>query len=171
MIRAFLVSILAVFILAACAPPAPGPVDDGKFRPTIFKTPRSDAGVNKLLFRHLDTVNAIRSARGLSTLELSAELNAAAKTHSIDMATQQRPWHFGSDGSSPLDRVARTGYVGQLLSENISETYENDTQTLQVWMDDEDSSAGILAPEARFIGLAWHQEKNGKIWWTQITGS
>ena len=170
MIRAFLVSFAAIFILGACTPPAE-PVSDGTFRPTIFKTPRNDAGVNKLLFRHLDTVNAIRTARGLSTLELSAQLNAAAKTHSIDMSAQQRPWHFGSDGSSPLDRVVRTGYTGQLLAENISETYENDTETLQVWMDDEDSRAGILDPNARYIGLSWHQEKNGKIWWTQITGS
>jgi uncharacterized protein YkwD len=170
MIKAFLVSVAAVFILGACTPP-PEPDSNGAFRPVIFKTPKNNAGVNKLLFRHLDTVNAIRTARGLSTLELSAELNAAAKTHSIDMAAQQRPWHFGSDGSSPLDRVARTGYTGQLLSENISETYENDTETLQVWMDDEDSSAGILEPNARNIGLSWHQEKNGKIWWTQITGS
>ncbi len=171
MIRAFFVSIAAVFILGACTPPPPEPANDGRYRPVVFKTPKTDAAVNKLLFRHLDTVNAIRSGRGLPTLELSAQLNAAAKTHSIDMAAQQRPWHFGSDGSSPLDRVARTGYIGQALGENISETYENDTETLQVWMADEDSRASILDPNARFIGLAWHQEKNGKIWWTQITGS
>ncbi|KAB7614525.1 CAP domain-containing protein [Amylibacter sp. SFDW26] len=171
MIRAFLVSIAAVFILGACTPPSQEPVADGKFRPAVFKTPKSESGVNKLLFRHLDTVNAIRTARGLSTVELSAQLNAAAATHSIDMAAQQRPWHFGSDGSSPLDRVARTGYAGIMLSENISETYENDTETLKVWMGDEDSRAGILDPSARFIGLSWHQEKNGKIWWTQILGS
>jgi uncharacterized protein YkwD len=168
MIRAIFVTIMAVFVLSACGPTVQPP-DDGVFRPTIFRIPAG--ATNKIQFRHLDTVNEIRAASGLLPLELSAQLNAAAKTHSIDMAQQQRPWHFGSDGSSPLERVARTGYPGEMLGENISETYENDTETLQVWMRDQDARATVLDPNARYVGFAWHQERNGKIWWTQVTGS
>ena len=168
MIRTIFVTILAVFMFAACTPPVEQP-NDGTFRPTIFRIPKG--ATNKIQFRQLDTINEIRTASGLSPLQLSAELNAAAKTHSIDMAKQQRPWHFGSDGSSPIDRVARTGYAGQMLGENISETYENDTETLQVWMNDSDARASIMDPTARYLGFSWHQERNGKIWWTQLTGS
>lgn len=168
MIRALIVAFMAVFVLSACTQPA-DLTGKGGFHPKIFRIPKG--ATSKIQFRQLDTVNEIRTASGLSPLQLSAQLNAAAKTHSIDMAKQQRPWHFGSDGSSPLDRVARTGYPGTLLGENISETYENDTETLQVWMRDPDSRATILDPNARFFGLSWFQEKNGKIWWTQITGS
>lgn len=168
MIRALFVAFMAVFVLSACTP-STEPVGKGGFHPKIFRIP--NGATSKIQFRQLDTVNEIRIASGLSPLELSAQLNAAAKTHSIDMAKQQRPWHFGSDGSSPLDRVARTGYPGSLLGENISETYENDTETLQVWMRDPDSKATILDPNARFFGLSWFQEKNGKIWWTQLTGN
>ena len=168
MIRALIVAFMAVFVLSACTT-STEPVGNGGFHPKVFRIPKG--ATSKIQFRQLDTVNEIRTASGLSPLELSAQLNAAAKTHSIDMAKQQRPWHFGSDGSSPLDRVARTGYPGYLLGENISETYENDTETLQVWMRDPDSRATILDPNARFFGLSWFQEKNGKIWWTQITGS
>lgn len=168
MIKALFVAFMAVFVLSACTPP-PEPTGNGGFHPKIFRIPK--AGASKIQFRQLDTVNEIRTASGLSPLELSAQLNAAAKTHSIDMAKQQRPWHFGSDGSSPIDRVVRTGYPGTMLGENISETYENDTETLQVWMRDPDAKATILDPNARFFGLSWFQEKNGKIWWTQLTGS
>ncbi len=168
MIKALFVTFMAIFVLSACSTTV-NPPDTGGFHPKIFRI--SAGATNKIQFRQLDTVNAIRTASGLSPLELSAQLNAAAKTHSIDMAKQQRPWHFGSDGSSPLDRVARTGYPGIMLGENISETYENDTETLQVWMNDPDARASILDPQARFLGLAWFQEKNGKIWWTQLTGS
>lgn len=168
MIKALFVTIMAVFVLSACTNPVDPPAN-GTFRPKIFRI--TAGATSKIQFRQLDTVNAIRSASGLSPLELSAQLNAAAKTHSIDMAKQQRPWHFGSDGSSPLDRVARTGYPGTMLGENISETYENDTETLQVWMNDPDARASILDPNAHFLGLAWFQERNGKIWWTQLTGS
>lgn len=159
---------MAVFVLSACTNTVEPLKKDG-FNPKIFKITTVDT--NKILFRHLDTVNAIRTARGLLPLEISPKLNAAAKTHSIDMAKQQRPWHFGSDGSSPLGRVARTGYPGKMLGENISETYENDTETLQAWMSDRDSKTTILNPNAQYLGLGWYQEQAGKIWWTQLTGS
>jgi len=84
---------------------------------------------------------------------------------------QNRPWHFGSDGSSPLDRVARSGYTGQLVGENISETYEDETATLAAWMDLPETRETILSPRARNLGLSWFQERNGKIWWTMITGT
>jgi hypothetical protein len=69
-------------------------------------------------FRLLDSVNTLRRPRALSPLDLHAQLNAAAETHSRDMSVQNRPWHFGSDGSSPLVRVQRVGYPGKLVGEN-----------------------------------------------------
>ncbi|MEO0569986.1 MAG: CAP domain-containing protein, partial [Pseudomonadota bacterium] len=58
----------------------------------------------------LDSVNSLREAAGHGPVELNSQLNAAAATHSRDMSLQNRPWHFGSDGSSPIDRVKRVGY-------------------------------------------------------------
>jgi uncharacterized protein YkwD len=86
------------------------------------------------------------------------------------MAVQNRPWHFGSDGSSPLERVRRTGYQGRMMGENISETYETELETLSAWMGSPDTRAVILDPAARDIGFAWYQEPAGKIWWTVVTG-
>lgn len=130
-----------------------------------------DGDTAEIQYRHLDAVNAVRQANGLTPVRLSPELNAAAKTHAIDMSRQNRPWHFGSDGSSPLDRIARVGYPGEFVSENISETFEDDLMTLNAWMDDPQTRAAILRPDARFIGLSWHQENSGKIWWVQIFGT
>lgn len=86
------------------------------------------------------------------------------------MSVQNRPWHFGSDGSSPLDRVQRVGYQGRLLGENISETYETELETLSAWMAQPDTRDVILDARARDIGLGWYQEPGGKIWWTMIVG-
>jgi uncharacterized protein YkwD len=116
----------------------------------------------------LDSVNALREAAGNPPVQLDSKLNAAAATHSRDMSVQNRPWHFGSDGSSPLDRVARVGYEGTLLGENISETYENEVQTLTAWMEDGGTRAVIMDPNARNMGFSWFQEQNGKIWWTLL---
>jgi len=118
----------------------------------------------------LDSVNALRRAAGLGNLELNAQLNAAAATHSRDMAVQNRPWHFGSDGSSPIDRVQRAGYKLTMLGENISETFETELETLAAWMQQSDTRSVIVEPKARDMGFAWFQEPGGKIWWTLIVG-
>lgn len=126
---------------------------------------------DKVQFRMLDSVNALRSAAGANAVVLNAQLNAAAATHSRDMSAQNRPWHFGSDGSSPLDRVQRAGYTGQMLGENISETYESELETLGAWMDEPGTRSVIMDPKAVNMGFSWHQENKGKIWWTLIMGN
>jgi len=87
------------------------------------------------------------------------------------MAVQNRPWLFGSDGSSPLERARRVGFPGRLLGENISESFEAELQTLAAWMAQTDTRAVILDPNARFMGFAWYQEETGKLWWTLNMGS
>lgn len=118
----------------------------------------------------LDSVNALREAAGAAKVSLNSQLNAAAATHSRDMSMQNRPWHFGSDGSSPIDRARRVGYSGQLLGENISETYETELETLAAWMEDSATRDVIVDSSATDLGFAWFQEPNGKIWWTLVTG-
>lgn len=169
MTRLFIIIFVSLFSLAACdSTPAPvGP--DGKPLPRVYRISKSMGG--KIQLGMLDSINSLRGAAGATPLQLDAKLNAAAATHSRDMSVQNRSWHFGSDGSSPLDRVARTGYAGMMLGENISETYETELETLSAWMDRSDTRAVILNPNAKNMGFSWHQDPNGKIWWTLVTGS
>jgi uncharacterized protein YkwD len=87
------------------------------------------------------------------------------------MSIQNRPWLFGSDGSSPLDRALRAGFQGQIVGENISESYETELETLAAWINQTDTRNVILDPEARRMGFAWFQEPAGKLWWTLNMGS
>ena len=161
---------LALALLAGCAasPPARGVAFDGRPLPQVYRIGPGDS--NRIPFRMLDSVNALRQAAGVQPVSLNSRLNAAAATHSRDMALQNRPWHFGSDGSSPLDRVRRAGYDRAMLGENISETYETELETLAAWMEQPDTRDVILHPSANDMGFAWHQEGNGKIWWTLLMG-
>ncbi|MEM9575590.1 MAG: CAP domain-containing protein [Pseudomonadota bacterium] len=167
-----LISILAALTVAlsACTsdPPAPRYGADGKAVPQVYKIRARDT--SDIQFRMLDSINALRSASGQPAVALDSQLNAAAATHSKDMAVQNRPWHFGSDGSSPIERVQRVGFIGSLVGENISETYETELETLAAWMEKPDTRRVILSPDADAMGFAWHQESNGKIWWTLILG-
>ena len=87
------------------------------------------------------------------------------------MSLQNRPWHFGSDGSSPIDRVRRVGYTGRMRGENISETYQTEIETLSDWMGEADTRSVIMDPATTEMGFSWYQEPNGKIWWTMVTGT
>ena len=142
---------------------------DGRPLPRVYKI--NGATADKIPFRVLDSINTLRAAKGAAPLALNAELNAAALTHSRDMSVQNRPWHFGSDGSSPLLRAQRVGYSGKFLGELISETYETEMETLAAWMAQPDTRDVVLDPMARNLGFAWYQEKAGKIWWTLLTGA
>lgn len=127
--------------------------------------------IGEIQFRALDSVNTLRGARGLQPLELNAQLNAAAATHARDMAVQNRPWHFGSDGSSPVDRVRRVGYSGKMRGELISETYQSELETLSDWMENPETRRVIMDPQATEMGFSFFQEPSGKIWWTMVTGT
>ncbi|MAM63414.1 CAP domain-containing protein [Maritimibacter sp. UBA3975] len=169
MTRAALLVSALMFLLAACDTGQPmrmGP--DGKPMPSVYKI--SKAQEDRIQFRVLDSVNELREVAGVPPVQLNAQLNAAAATHARDMAVQNRPWHFGSDGSSPIDRVQRAGYSGPMLGENISETFETELETLAAWMEQPDTRNVILDSRGRNLGIAFYQEQNGKIWWTLLMG-
>ncbi len=166
-------SVLAVCtatFLAACAAPSTQPLvgADGRPLPHVYKIDkRSEA---EIPYRLLDSVNTLRAAKGAQPLQLNAQLNAAALAHSQDMSRQNRPWHFGSDGSSPLLRAQRAGYMGHFNGELISETYESELETLAAWSRQPDTRAILMDPQSNELGFAWYQEPSGKIWWTLLTG-
>ena len=167
--RVFVAFAFVLSLLAACgAPPTPRFGSDGKPLPQVYRL----SGVSKgtVQFRLLDAVNVLRNASGAPNVQLNAELNAAAATHARDMSVQNRPWHFGSDGSSPIDRVRRSGYSGMLIGETLSETFETELETLSAWMAQPDTRAVILDKRATDLGFSWFQEPNGKIWWVLVLG-
>ncbi|MBM2575639.1 CAP domain-containing protein [Jannaschia sp. Os4] len=164
-------ALMGAATLSACATtgeaPRTGP--DGQPLPKLYRISSRDA--KRVPFRALDAVNALRQGAGAPALALDPQLSAAAATHSRDMSLQNRPWHFGSDGSSPIDRARRAGFRGRLLGEAISETYESELETVAAWMQEPGARRVLLDREARLMGFAFYQEGNGKIWWTLTTGT
>ena len=165
--RVFLAQGLFLTLAACGTSSGPQLGADGKPLPQVYKI-NDERTVS---FSFLDAMNTLRGAKGLPQVAFDANLNAAAATHSRDMSVQNRPWHFGSDGSSPLLRAQRSGFTGRLLGENISETYETELETLSTWMAQAETRGVIMDPLATRIGFAWFQEPGGKIWWTLVTGA
>lgn len=170
MLRRDLLLGLSALGLAACAgTPVARIGPDGLPVQQVYQIGAGD--VDAIQFRMEESINALRQAGGRPPVALDSNLIASAATHARDMAVQNRPWLFGSDGSSPLDRATRAGFTGRLVGEMISESYETELETLAAWMQDTDTRSVILDPTARRIGFAWYQEPAGKIWWTLTVGT
>lgn len=163
--RVLIMAIAATVALAACQAGTTG-TGGGV---NIYRI--SSGKTSQVQYRMLDSINQLRQASGAQPVRLNSQLNAAAQTHARDMSVQNRPWHFGSDGSSPIDRARRAGYSGTFLGENISETFETELQTLSAWMNDPATRRIILDPRATQLGFSWFQERNGKLWWVMEVGA
>lgn len=164
-----MLTLVCALAVAGCqSPPQAQLGPDGKPLPVAYRiTPREEA---EIPVRVLQQVNALRANVGAPPLMPNPMLDAAARAHARDMSAQNRAWHFGSDGSSPLDRVRRMGYSDHLIGENISETYENEIATLNAWMQNRDTRDVIMDPRASELGFGWYQEPSGKLWWVLLTG-
>ena len=165
--RAAAAALAALLGLAACGGGG-DPAGNAGASSGLYLIDRSD--VSAIKFRMIDSLNALRAREGLQPVVYESRLTAAAATHALDMSRQNRPWHYGSDGSSPIDRAAKAGYPGRLVGETISETYESELQTLVAWMGIPAARRVLMAPQAQEMGFAWLQEKSGRIWWSLVMG-
>jgi uncharacterized protein YkwD len=141
------------------------------FNTRTINSPKAQTSKTEMVqYRMESSINALRKISNLRPVRLDTRLNAAAERHARDMSIQDRPWHFGSDGSSPNQRILQSGYRGQLVGETISESYESDQETLAAWMSEESARKVILSSEAKRIGVSWYKEPNGKTWRVLIMG-
>lgn len=149
--------------LAACAPTGPAVDTAG-----VYKIRSSDTA--EIQYRMLDSVNSLRAGVGAQALVLNGALTAAAETHAGDMSRQNRAWPFGSNGSSPYDRVSNAGFGGFLVSEVYAQTFETELETLAAWVEDGAWGDAILNPQATDMGFGWKQDSSGLIWWDIVLG-
>ncbi len=68
----------------------------------------------------LARINALRAEAGLAELTRDEHLDAAARTHSVDMAWHQMVEHVSPRTGTPADRVNATGLTPTGLAENIA---------------------------------------------------
>ncbi|MCV6597222.1 MAG: CAP domain-containing protein [Mangrovicoccus sp.] len=149
--------------LAACDPA--GPAAGGA---SVYKIRSGDTSA--IQQNMLQSVNAMRAARGAPPLRLNAQLSAAANAQAREMSRQRRAWPFGANGSTPYDRVRAAGYSGNLLTELYSQSFESEQQTLAAWVQDGAWGAELFDPVAQEMGVGWQQDSNGLIWWAITLG-
>jgi len=123
--------------------------------------------------RARDIINQYRHDNGLKPLKLNAELTAAAKAHSRDLAKWDRISHYGSDGSNPWDRVKRAGYKARLAAENVGTGQVTFDEVMKGWRNSPGHNKNLLLGDAEHMGLAlvYDPKTEFKSFWTLVLGS
>lgn len=106
-----------------------GPPGSGEPVPT--KSTDDLAKINEVIAE----INRVRVANGRSPLAVSSELQTAAAVHNTDMIRNSFFSHTGSDGSSPAQRVARTGFPATAVGELLAAANGTPAVVVQAWLD------------------------------------
>jgi uncharacterized protein YkwD len=139
------------------------------FLPIVFRQPLPD-----FVIRLINATNSYRTQYGCPAVTLSQQLSSAAESHSQDMALHDFFSHTGSDGSSPWQRIAATGYEYWSAAENIAAGYTTPEAVVQAWMSSGGHRDNILNCALREIGVGYYYLENdtGSVnyhhYWTQI---
>jgi uncharacterized protein YkwD len=141
--------------------PAPSPTSVGRVPSTPMPNPSLDVAVDLL-----NRTNALRAENGLPPYKLNDSLNAAARRQSDDMASTGLIDHTGADGSSAKQRVLDTGYVAQLVGENIYGGQVTVDDAWNYWVNDPSHRSVFLNTQYVDIGISVVKGKGGWYYFT-----
>jgi uncharacterized protein YkwD len=143
--------------------------------PLNFPTMKDTKNVEREV---LERVNQVRSQprkcgntafKAAPPLQLSAMLNRAALAHAQDMARNDHFEHEGTDGSTPADRVSRTGYRWRNVAENIAAGAPTAESVVDGWVKSPGHCANIMGAQYREMGIAFALQPKSEagIYWAQ----
>jgi uncharacterized protein YkwD len=141
-------------------------------------TPPAPKDADRLAAAVLARINAARAqphrcggrsfapAPGLRPSEL---LRSAAQRHALDMLAHDFFAHEGSDGSTPAQRVAASGYRYRLVGENLASGPQSAAEAVAGWLASPEHCENIMDPRFAESGIAYAANSRGapRIVWVQ----
>ncbi|MBZ0119645.1 MAG: CAP domain-containing protein, partial [Sandaracinaceae bacterium] len=100
----------------------------------------------------LARVNALRAESHLAPLTRVGELDAVARAHSTEMASQGQLAHVSAATGTPEDRVRRAGIAAQSIAENVA-LHQDSARALEALLASPSHRANILSADVSQIGL------------------
>ena len=137
---------------------------------------RQTAGLSdpaKVRSEMLARANAERAAAGLPPLVLDTRLNDAAQRHAEDMLLRSYYSHSSLEGSSPGDRVRKSGYTPRLVGENIARGALSVNEVMDNWMASREHRNNLLHPGFTDLGVGVAVGRNSvgyTVLWVQNFG-
>lgn len=121
----------------------------------------------------LQLTNEERRKVGLSTLQLSPQLQQAAQGHAEDMARNSFFSHTGANGSTLATRVRAAEYLYSFVGENIAAGRATPAQTIQQWMNSPGHRENMLNRNFTQVGFGYVSAPSTpyRYYWVQVFGT
>jgi uncharacterized protein YkwD len=142
-------------------------------------SPPSPRQQGEIAHRVLELTNQARSqARRCGNVALPAAppltqapaLEQAALEHSRDMAANDYLAHGGRDGSTPAERLTRTGYRWRIVGENLASGVLTPEEAVKGWIASPPHCENLMSSRFSQMGAAYavNASSAGGIFWTQV---
>src|SRR5215217_4786339 len=113
----------------------------------------------------IDLLNAYRGSLGLASVALNAELGAAAKYHSVDMATNNYFAHYLFDGTDAGTNIQNFGYIGFPYAENIAAGMATAQEVMIGWQNSPEHNATMTNPQYTEVGIGRYYNESSQYGW------
>ena len=120
------------------------------------------AGEQSMLVR----INAMRASQNLAPLLRDRGLDAAARTHCADMASEGALSHVSQTTGTPADRVRNAGVTATTIAENVA-LHRTTDEAHQALLASDAHRANMLGPDINHVGLAALRTERG-VFVTQV---
>lgn len=106
-------------------------------------------------------------------LSLDAALGRAALEYSRQMATWGYMDHAGHDGSTPAERVSRSGYRWREMGENLASGHMSAEEVVRGWLGSPEHCANLMDPLFRHMGVGYAVNPHDPmgVYWAQEFGA
>ncbi|TLY65940.1 MAG: CAP domain-containing protein [Gammaproteobacteria bacterium] len=103
----------------------------------------------------------------------NAILERAAAQYARDMATYGYMDHTGRDGSSPEERITRSGYRWRETGENLASGIMTPEDAVAGWLRSPEHCANLMDPAFRHMGVAYavNPRLEAGVYWAQEFGA
>lgn len=174
----FLLALLALGSFATTSPTFAAS-NSGTYRvmlPMVMSVRADVAIASAAETQAINLTNQLRQQHGCPPLNVSAELTAAARAHSQDMADHNYFDHVDLSGHHSDWRAAQAGYAGTAGWENIGAGYQTAEQMVSAWYNETPPNDGHrrnllnCALTDVGIGYAANTQSEYGIYWTQDFG-
>ncbi len=116
--------------------------------------------------RVVDLTNRERAAKGLMPLITDPLLGQTAQAHADDMRANHYFSHTDLHSGQPWDRTRATGYISDLVGENIAWGQHSPREVMTAWMTSDGHRGNILDSGYRAIGVGIAGD-----YWVQVFGA
>jgi uncharacterized protein YkwD len=109
----------------------------------------------------------------VAPLSSSAALERAAARYARELATSRQLDHTGRDGSSPAERITRSGYRWREVGENLASGLMTPEAVVASWVKSPEHCANLMDPAFRQMGVAFavNPHDDAGVYWAQEFGT